>query len=932
MAHTKTRKHETVAGHESRLAGLRFNCQTEQSGRSIRLPFVLSCFRVLLMFCVCPTMMLAQSETASRTGDSHPSGSAPEFRAAPLGQAIQLDGTLDDAGWTTATPMTLDLQRDPDEGKPATERTEIRAVVGDGALYLGARMFDDEPARIVSRLARRDDEPASDRLTIRLDSRHDKLTAFVFDVYPAGNKGDASAGADGEEDGSWDPVWDVATTVDSLGWTAEIRIPLSQLRFNRSSDTWGIQVVRFIQRKQESDVLVLVPRSENSTPARYATLSGMGGLAPPRRVEVTPYLSGRAEYAAVGAGNPFRSGSDYFGAAGADLKLGITSDLTLDATINPDFGQVELDPAVVNLSAFETSFDEKRPFFVEGSDLFTFGRLSTFNSFGSPETFFSRRIGRAPQGEITDPGALVTEVPQQTTIAAAGKLTGKTPSGWSIALLDAVTPRESGRYITAPDGPVLQQAVEPAANYFAGRIRRELREGNTSIGALVTAVNRSLGDSTLASMLRSSGYVGGVDLKHYWDNRRWALDASWASSLIHGSEGAIARAQRSSARYYQRPDAVHLDYDSTRTSLAGYAMQLAVTKVSGGHWGGNLAYQEKSPGYETNDLGFSQAVGRRGVSTDLHYEQTRPGPLFRRWVAGVLSGNDWNYDGDHTTSYVGNIINVTLRNFWSIDYNVFHYFGSMDDRFTRGGPLARAPSNTNWNVSISSDNRGALTYGVRSSIFHDAAGSWSVNLGPSLEVVPSSSVHLSFEPSFTRAHTTNQFVRPVRDPTATATFGTRTVFAQLEQRELALDTRVDWLFSPTLTLQLYVQPLISAGDYSRFKEFTTPGEYDFAEYGVDRGTVSQDKSSGAYIVDPDGAGPASTFQIQNPDFNFHSLRANLVLRWEYRPGSTLFLVWQQARQGIDPVGDFRFGRDVSAIWHAPATNVLAVKATWWLGM
>jgi hypothetical protein len=849
----------------------------------------------------------------------------------PLSQQVQLDGHLDDAAWSSATPMTLDVQRDPDEGKPATERTEIRALVGDGALYIGARMFDDDAAHIVSRLARRDDQPASDRLTIRLDSRHDKLTAFVFDVYPAGNKGDASAGADGNEDGSWDPVWDVITSRDSLGWSAEIRIPLSQLRYDRSSDEWGIQVTRFIQRKQESDVLILIPKSENNTPARYATLHGMSGLPAPRRMEIVPYVTARAQYATAQAGDPFHSGSDYFGAAGANLKMGVTSDLTLDATINPDFGQVELDPAVVNLSAFETSFDEKRPFFVEGSDLFTFGRLSTYNSFGTPNTFFSRRIGRAPQGRITDPDARFSDVPEQTTIAAAGKLTGKTSSGWSIALLDAVTPRENGRYVNAVDGPVLDQQVEPATNYFAGRVRRELREGNTSIGALVTAVNRSLGDSSLASTLRSSAYLGGVDLKHYWDSRRWALDASFASSRIQGSESAIARAQRSSARYYQRPDAEKLDYDTTATSLSGYAMQLAVTKVSGGHWGGNIAYQEKSPGYEVNDLGFGQTVGRRGISTDTHYEQTRPGKLFRYWIVGVLSGNDWNYDGDHTTSYVGNIINVTLRNFWSINYNAFHYFSAMDDQLTRGGPLARRPSNTEWHLSVSDDGRGAVSYGGFTHIEHDAAGGWGITVGPELEVVPSSSVHLSFAPSFTRSHTVNQFVQPVADPTAIATYGTRTVFAQLEQRELALDTRVDWLFSPTLSLQLYLQPLISSAGYSRFREFTTPGEYAFAEYGVDRGTISQDQASGAYTVDPDGTGPASAFQIQNPDFSFRSLRANLVLRWEFRPGSTLFLVWQQARQGIDPVGDFRFGRDFGAIWHAPATNVLAVKATWWMG-
>ena len=880
-----------------------------------------------------PGMMAAQSTLAyGSQGGVARASAVPELRAAPLQAAVHLDGKLDDPAWATAQPMTLDVQRLPDEGKPATERTEIRATVGDGALYIGARMFDDDPAHIVRRLARRDDQPASDRLTIRLDSRHDKLTAFVFDVYPAGNKGDAAAGADGDEDSSWDPVWDVVTQVDSLGWTAEIRIPLSQLRYNRSSDTWGIQVVRFIQRKQESDVLVLIPRADNETPARYATLSGMGGLPAPRRLEVTPYVSAHAEYAPVAAGDPFHSASDYAGGAGADFKAGITSDLTLDATINPDFGQVEVDPAVVNLSAFETFFEEKRPFFVEGADLFSFGRLSTFNSFGTPITFFSRRIGRRPQGGITDPAAAFTDVPQQTTIAGAAKLTGKTPSGWSIALLDAVTPRETGRYVTDAAGPVLRQPVEPLTNYFASRVRRELNEGNTSIGMLVTAVNRSLGDTTLAATLRSAGYLGGVDLKHYWGKRNWALDASFASTLVKGSEGAIARVQRASARYYQRPDATHLDYDTTRTSLSGYALQLAVTKVGGGHWGGNLAYQEKSPGYETNDLGLTQTTGRRGVSSDLHYQDLRPGKLLRNWIVGVLSGNDWNYDGNHTTSYIGNIINFQLKNFWQVNYNLFHYFESADDQLTRGGPLARQPTNNNFNFSMFGDDRGVVTWGLHSSIFEDAAGSWSYNVGPTVAVQPSPAVRVRFEPSFMRMHMTSQFVQPVADPTATATYGTRTVFAELEQRELALETRVDWIFSPKLSLQLYVQPLISAGDYHGLKELAAPGTFTFSEYGKDRGTVTQDAASGDYTVDPDAAGPAAPFTVPNPDFNFRSLRANLVLRWEYLPGSTLFLVWQQGREDMVPVGDFRFGRDFGAIWSAPSRNLLALKATYWLGM
>jgi hypothetical protein len=858
--------------------------------------------------------------------------STPRIQASRAVGAIQLDGRLDESDWSNAQPTELTAQRDPNEGQPPTERTQVRVLSSDHAVYIGARMFDSEPGRIVSRLGRRDDDVASDRLTIRLDARHDHLTSFVFDIYPAGSKGDASVGADGFGDSSWDPVWDVATSIDSAGWTAELRIPLSQLRYDRASDDWGIQIVRFIQRKQEEDVLSYVPRSENEGANRYGHLSGMQNLPSTRRLEIMPYTSARAEFQDLPADDPFRDGSDFFGSAGADLKMGLTSDLTLDLTINPDFGQVEVDPAVVNLSAFEVVFEEKRPFFVEGSDLFRFGQMNTFNSFGTPDVFFSRRIGRRPQGSISDPNAIFVDAPGQTTIAGAAKVTGKTRSGWSFAFLDAVTPEEEGRYVASGSDAVLTETVEPLTNYFVGRVRRELRQGNTAVGGLFTAVNRSMDNAALESALRSSAYLAGVDLNHFWGNRNWALDASFATSMLHGSTAAISSAQRSSARYYQRPDADHIEFDSTRTDLYGHVAQIAVTKVSGGHWGGNIAYQEKSPGYETNDIGFAQTVGRRGLSTDIHYQQTRPGPLFRNWIVGFLTGNDWNYDGDHTTKYFGNIVNVRLRNFWQINTNYFHYFPSFDDQLTRGGPLARLPTRSNFNLSINSDGRGAWSIGTSAGINWNSAGGYNRQVGINLGFQPTSNVRLSFNPSFARIRNVSQFVRGVLDPTATPTFGRRAVFANLDQRELALDTRLDWTFSPTMSLQLYVQPLISAGDFSRYKEFAAPGTFSFDEYGRDVGSISRNDTTAIYTIDPDDAGPAAAFTFPDQNFNFRSLLGNLVFRWEYRPGSTLFVVWQQSRSGQAGIGDFSFQRDFGAIFDNPAVNVFAVKMTYWLGV
>ena len=854
---------------------------------------------------------------------------AVPLQAARLEGALRVDGRLDDSAWSAAAPAGLAAQLDPQEGQPPSERTEIRVLVGDGALYIGARMFDREPGRIVSRLGRRDERTAGDRLTIRLDARHDHLTAFLFDVYPAGNKGDASVGSDEFEDYSWDPIWDVKTAIDSLGWTAELRIPFSQLRYDRTADEWGIQVVRFIQRKQEEDVYSFAPKTESQGVNRYGHLAGMRELPATRRIEVTPYTSARARFDQTGPGNPFRDGSDYVASAGADVRIGLTSNLTLDATINPDFGQVEVDPAVVNLSAFEVTFPEQRPFFVAGADLFRFGTLRTFNSFGTPTTFFSRRIGRAPQGFLNDPDAVYSDVPEQTTIAAAAKVTGKTRGGWSVALLDAVTTEEVARFTPSETGEIRRASVEPATNYFAGRVQRELRQGNTVVGALVTAVNRSMDDPRLTDLLRSSAYLAGVDLNHSWGNRMWALDASFAASLLNGSEAAIGLAQRTSARYFQRPDATNIHFDPTRTSLSGYAGQVALTKTNG-NWAGNLAYQEKSPGYETNDIGFTGTVGRRGVSTDIHYYEPRPGRIFRSWTLGFLTGNDWNYDGDHTTSYVASIQNFTFRNFWRLNTNVFYNFASYDDQLTRGGPIARLPHRGNANLSFNSDDRGVFSVGINGSLNWNGADGWGRTVGVSAAVQPAPNIRFSFEPNFTRLRNVSQFVRGVTDPAATETFGRRAVFATVDVHELALDTRLAWTFSPSVSLQLYLQPLVSTGAYSDYKEFRTPGTFDFDVYGRDRGTIARDE--GGFTVDPDGAGAASPFTFPDQNFNFRSLLANVVFRWEYRPGSTLFVVWQQSRSGAAGIGDFSFRRDFDAVFSNPATNVFAVKATWWLGL
>ena len=866
-------------------------------------------------------------DTVTLTGHA----AAPEIRAARLEGTIAVDGRLDEAAWSSAAPATGFTQTDPAEGQPATERTEVRVLVGDDALYVGARMFDREPGRVRTVLARRDDDVQADQFDLYLDTFHDHLSGVHFRVTPGGAVLDGILGSSAQgsdEDVSWDPVWESATQVDSLGWTAELRIPLSQLRYNSTADgTWGIQFYRKILRKGEEDWFAYVPKVETSGPSRYGHLVGLGSLRAQRRLELAPYVLASATYAPVEAGDPFRSSDDYRGSAGLDLHYGLTSDLTLNATVNPDFGQVEVDPAVVNLSAFETFFPEKRPFFVEGADVFRFGGIRTSNSYDFPNFFFSRRIGRQPQGRAGGDGARYVDTPTETSIDAAAKLSGRTRSGWSLGVLDAVTAREQAHFVDASGGRV-ESPVEPLTNYFVGRVRKDLRGGNSTVGLIATAVNRDQdGSAELMSALRGSAYLVGADFTNSWKNREWSFDGAIGLSSVRGTPEAIALTQRSSARYYQRPDATSFRLDPTRTSLTGYAGQAALWKNSGRHWKGGVVYQQTGHAFEANDLGFQSDADRRAFSTGLQYQETRPGRLFRNWVIFPFTNHAWNFDGDRVFGSFGLILAADLRNFWSLQLRGDYAPPTDDDRLTRGGPVARQPSNGDVRITLGSDTRKTARMDLELTQSWTAAREHTTEATLTLSARPMPALHLSLGPALTKNHTLAQYVTTVTDPAAAATFGARYVFATLDQTELSMETRVDWTFTPALTLQLFLQPLISAGDFGALKELAAGRSYDFDVYGRDKGSATT-VAEGTEI-DPGDGGQA--FTVPEQDFTIRSLRANAVLRWEWRPGSTLFLVWQQNRDNDDALGNLRLGRDLDALFGGgESRNVLAVKASYWL--
>jgi hypothetical protein len=891
----------------------------------IRQPFALA----FTVFAVAPPALHAQLAVGVPRGIEEARRAIDAVRIA--GPAPAIDGHIDDAAWATARVATAFTQYRPQAGAPASEQTEVRVLYDDRAIYIAFRLYDTSPDSIVGQLARRDQVVYSDWAFVGIDSYHDRRSGYLFGINPRGVRVDAFLFDDTAEDYGWDAVWDGAARTDSLGWTAEFRIPLSQLRFNADDETadagrtWGIQFMRRIARREEDSFWSPRPRDLNAQVSVFGELKGLRGLSTPRRFEAQPYAVSRVTRAPVAAGDPFRSPTAGALSAGADLRYGLSSDFTLTATINPDFGQVEADPSVVNLTAFETFFAERRPFFLEGADIFRFPIGLGDGDMGNESLFYSRRIGRAPQGGITGTTRF-RDVPEAAPILGAAKLSGKTHDGWSIGLLSAVTGREEARFVR-PDGEHGSTAVEPLTHYAVGRVLRDFRRGQSAIGVVFTATHRDLADDELR-FLRSGAYSAGLSARHRFGGGNYFVSGWVAGSHITGDTTAILLAQLSPARYFHRPDDGR-DADASATSMSGAAGSIEVGKLGGGHWRWGLALNTRSPGFEVNDLGFMTNANQITQVAWAGYQQFRPGPVFRRWNLNLNQWASWTWDGARTGT--GGNVNggFELNNYWGGNLGINGNLAATSVTALRGGPAITRPANANVWFNFYSDRRRTLGGSLNGHAWTEPESdshSWSVS--PSLRFRASSRMELSLGPRLAHSLSGWQWVtQRTVDGEPVYVFGT------LDQRTLSLTTRLNYTFTPDLSLQLYAQPFISAGAYARFMEVADPRGATHADrfhaYAADR--VRLDADAGRYTVDRSGDG-SPDLAFGRPDFNVRQLRANAVLRWEYNSGSTLFLVWSHDRSGFDPRGDFRPARDSRELWRLPATNVLLLKVSYWLGL
>jgi len=839
------------------------------------------------------------------------------IRGIKVADAPRIDGRLDDPVWASAPVATDFTQNYPHGGVPATRRTEARVLFVGDAVYVGMRAFDS-PDSIIAPLMRRDATANYDMLEVLFDSFHDRRTAFHFGVNPAGVKFDIYHYDDSQADISWDAVWDVAVSRDSLGWCAEFRIPLSQLRYSVTGEpaTWGVNFYRIIGRSQEWSSWAPVPQGEGREVSRFGELTDIDSLTSVRRREIIPYVSGSMSRVPGERANPFFKSNAFEGGAGVDAKFGVGNGLTLDLTVHPDFGQVEADPSEVNISGFETTFTERRPFFVEN------GKLFELSIYESPDEvlFYPRRIGRAPQ-VVPDTTAPFVQEPAQTTIISAAKLSGKTSKGLSVGLLEAVTGAEFADVIDTL-GRQLRQPVEPATSYTVARVQKDLRAGKSAIGAMATATNRfNLGATALE--LHKSAYSGGLDFRHQFGGESgstYELFGALFASAVDGSAHSIAETQRSSAHYFQRPDADHLTYDTTRTSMSGYAGRLQFDRMTGRVRFGN-AFYTRTPGFEVNDIGIQKVADWSENFTWIGTRHLTPGTVFNYWNLYANTWSWWTYGGERTFTQFNVDLEGELRNFWGSFVRLGRRLPAATLRL-RGGPLFAEEGG--WVVfgNFYSPQQKSLRLNASYSLTRsDAPGTQAFSFAPTVLWQPLTNATLTLGPTFSRERSDIFYVaQSGTDASA------RYVLGALDRTTAAVTTRLDLAFSPELTLQFYGQPFLSAGTYSDFKEVTSPRAPKYADRFR---RFDPQLKDGVYTADTDGNG-VPDLQFADPAFNVREFRSNAVLRWEYRSGSTLYVVWSQGRHSDAEPTPFELTHDATVLFRTVPENQFMVKVSRWM--
>lgn len=835
--------------------------------------------------------------------------------------SIAIDGIINEPEWEIAGWQGDFIQREPYDSAAPSQKTEFKILYDDNNLYVAIKALDTEVDKIEKRLTRRD-QFDGDLVAIGIDSYSDKLTAFAFIVNASGVKSDMMITNETSEDNSWDPVWYVKTSIAADGWFAEMRIPYTQLRFaDKEEHVWGLQVVRWLFRKEEFSAWQHVPKESSRWVSLYGELHGIKGIHPQKEVELIPYAMAKTERFEAEEGNPFATGKRNAYSLGINGKVAVTNDMTLNFTINPDFGQVEADPSEVNLTAYETFFPEKRPFFIEGSNIYDYSITEGDGDLSQDNLFYSRRIGRQPHYEPETNDNEYMDYPEFTRILGAFKLSGKTRNGWSVGVLESVTEKTNATIDL--EGEQRKVLVEPMTNYFNTRVQKDFDKGNTTLGGMLTATNRKIYDNTLDS-LHHSAYTGGVDFLHFWKNKTYFIWLNTVFSKMDGNTKSILKLQESPRRFFQRPDVSHVKIDSSRTSLFGNGGTLEAGKTGSGHWKYVGWITWRTPGLELNDMGYLRQADIIQQVAWAGYNIWEPFSIFRKFNLNFNQWSGWDFSG--TRLYLGGNFNVNaqFKNYWSAGTGLDRGVSNLNRSELRGGPALLFPGDWNTWFNVQTDERKKLV--ISAFIFQnwgdiDHSQVSSMNVGFTYR--PLKAVAFSLVPNYNNMRRNLQYVE-----TIAFNGGDRYLISTLNSQIFSVDFRIDYSITPDLSVQFWGQPFLFAGDYSDFKRVTNPRADDYYDrfHVFNSNEVVYNESNDVYHFDENSDGTVD-YSIDNPNFNFFEFRSNFVVRWEYIPGSTIYFVWSQGRTDSNELGEFNIDQNFNDLWSVVPHNVFLIKAS-----
>ena len=836
----------------------------------------------------------------------------------------EIDGILNDASWNIVAWEGDFVERRPDENTQPDHQTKFKIVYDQKFLYVAIRAYDSDPDKIEMRLSRRDGFQG-DWVGIFIDSYHDKRSAFGFVTTAAGVKADFFSSENGNnEDESWNPIWYTKTNIDAEGWTAEMKIPFSQLKFgNAKEQVWGIQVDRQYFRGAERYAWQRIKQDTPGFVSEFGLLDGLVNLVPQKQLEIQPYTVAKLETFEAEAGNPFRDGTDNQITGGLDAKIGITNDLTLDLTVNPDFGQVEADPSAIALDGFQIFFREQRPFFVENKNIFDYrvSQSEAGNTFGFDNIFYSRRIGRSPQGFPDTEDDEFVDQPENTAILGAAKFSGKTKDGWSIGVLESVTAK---KYATIDNnGAQRKEVVEPLTNYFVGRVQKDFNDRNTFIGGIFTATNRDQLTPEL-NFLHHSAFTGGIDVKHQWHERDWYVGGNLIFSRVNGSTASILNTQESIAHLFQREGADHVSVDQNRTSLTGSGGNLQLGKVGNGNWKFETGATWRSPELELNDIGFQRQADDIRHYTWIGYQTLKPTKTFRRVGINYNHWSVWDFGGNHNSLRFNTNSWQNWDNNWFTNIG-FNYAPKQYSNFAlRGGPRLRQAAEIGFFNRYNTDRRKKVRFNVSHRGEKGTDNSYnSYNIDFGVTYQPFNALSISANPEYGINMDKLQYIDNI-DVNGETTYLNGTV----EQRTFSMSLRLNYTINPNLTIQYWGQPFISRGRYSDFKEVINPLEKEFNNRILPYSDAQISFSDGTYAVDRNLDNVAD-FTFDDPDFSFVQFRSNLVVRWEYIPGSEIFLVWSQdISQSGNPQNGLLNDLEATILNDEKPQNIFLIKATY----